>query len=227
MIRVTENLKAVRETVRNAAKVAGRAPAEVGLLAVSKRHPVAAIQQAIDAGQCDFGENYVDEGVAKIRELARKSLVWHYIGALQSNKTRAVATHFDWVHTIDRPKIAQRLNDQRPADLGPLQVCIQVNIDNEPQKAGVSPEAAHPLAEIIERLPRLQLRGLMCLPATREHETDQRVPFRELCALQTAMSANYPSMDTLSMGMSGDLSAAIAEGSTLLRVGTAIFGPRP
>ncbi|MEL6870691.1 MAG: YggS family pyridoxal phosphate-dependent enzyme [Pseudomonadota bacterium] len=226
MIRVTENLQRVRETLRNEACLANRDPDSVRLLAVSKRQPLDAILAAHEAGQRDFGENFVDEGVQKIRALTNVDICWHFIGAIQSNKTRAIASHFDWVHTVDRLKIAKRLSDQRGAAARPLQVCIQVNIDDEPQKAGVSADQISSLAAAIAELPHLQLRGLMCIPRSRRTRRDQRAPFAALHAAFTTLKTAHPELDTLSMGMSADLGAAIAEGASIVRIGTAIFGAR-
>ncbi|MEM8628364.1 MAG: YggS family pyridoxal phosphate-dependent enzyme [Pseudomonadota bacterium] len=227
MIRVTESLGQVRKTLQNEAAATGRDAAAIRLVAVSKRHPEAAIRAAWAAGQRDFGENFVDEGVAKITALGDCPSTWHYIGAMQSNKTRQIAQHFDWVHTVERAKIATRLNDQRPPERGPLEVCIQVNIDQEPQKAGITPAALHELANMVAKAPNLRLRGLMCLPRPRGPDENAREPFARLRALLETLRLDHPELDTLSMGMSGDLGAAIAEGATIVRVGTAIFGPRP
>lgn len=215
---VAERLEAVRQRIRRAAQAAGRDPAGIGLLAVSKRHSVAAIRAAQAAGQRAFGENYLQEALDKMDALAGLDCEWHFIGRLQSNKTRPVAERFDWVHTVDRAKLAQRLNDQRPADLAPLNLCIQVNIDDDPAKGGCTPGATAGLARAIRELPRLRLRGLMCIPRA---DTDPTAAFAALAALGRELG-----VDTLSMGMSGDLEAAITAGSTLVRVGTAIFGPR-
>lgn len=227
MIRVTENLPKVIDLLAKATTEAGRDPDTVKLLAVSKKQPAAAVLAAAEAGQRDFGENFVQEGLQKITDVARNDLVWHFIGHLQSNKSRAVAENFDWVHTLDRLKIARRLSHDRPADLGDLNVCLQVNIDNEPAKSGVSAEDLPELAQQIIELPRLHLRGLMCLPAVRESFAEQREPFARLRDLNESLAANGIATDTLSMGMSGDYRAAIFEGSTMLRIGTAIFGERP
>jgi pyridoxal phosphate enzyme (YggS family) len=227
VIRVTENLPKVIDLLAKATTEAGRAPDTVKLLAVSKKQPAAAVLAAAEAGQRDFGENFVQEGLQKITDVARIDLVWHFIGHLQSNKSRAVAENFDWVHTLDRLKIARRLSHDRPADLGDLNVCLQVNIDNEPAKSGVSAEELPELAQQIIELPRLRLRGLMCLPAVRESFAEQREPFARLRDLNESLAANGIATDTLSMGMSGDYRAAIFEGSTLVRIGTAIFGERP
>ncbi len=201
----------------------------MNLLAVTKTCPGVSVRAAFDAGQRDFGENYVQEALAKIAELAdlRADLRWHLIGPLQSNKAREVATHFDWVHAVDRMKLAQRLSDLRPADLPPLQVCLQVNISGEDSKSGVAPEAALALAHDVARLPRLKLRGLMAIPEAAGDLAAQRAPHRALRKLFEAMNAEGLGLDTLSIGMSADLEAAIAEGATWVRIGTAIFGSRP
>jgi pyridoxal phosphate enzyme (YggS family) len=201
----------------------------VNLLAVSKTCPGVSVRAAFDAGQRDFGENYVQEALAKIAELAdlRGDLCWHLIGPLQSNKAREVATHFDWVHSVDRMKLAQRLSDLRPPELAPLQVCLQVNISGEDSKSGVTPEAALALAHEVAGLPRLKLRGLMAIPEPAGDLAAQRAPYRALRKLLEAMNAEGLGLDTLSIGMSADLEAAIAEEATWVRVGTAIFGSRP
>ncbi len=200
----------------------------MSLLAVSKTCPAVSVREAFDAGQRDFGENYVQEALAKIAALddIRADLVWHLIGPLQSNKTREVAVKFDWVHSVDRLKLAQRLSEQRPDDLPPLQVCLQVNISGEASKSGVSPADAAALARAVAALPRLRLRGLMAIPEAAGDVESQRVPHRALHALLDALNADGLGLDTLSIGMSGDLEAAIAEGATWVRVGTAIFGAR-
>jgi PLP dependent protein len=200
----------------------------VNLLAVSKTCPGVSVRAAFDAGQRDFGENYVQEALAKIAELAdlRADLRWHLIGPLQSNKAREVAAHFDWVHAIDRMKLAQRLSDLRPDHLAPLQVCLQVNVSGEDSKSGVAPEAALALAHEVARLPRLKLRGLMAIPEPVGDLAAQRVPHRTLRKLLEAMNDEGLALDTLSIGMSADLEAAIAEGATWVRIGTAIFGSR-
>ena len=199
------------------------------LLAVSKTCPGVSVRAAHAAGQRDFGENYVQEALAKIAELAdiRTDLRWHLIGPLQSNKAREVAAHFDWVHSVDRMKLAQRLSDLRPPELPPLQVCLQVNISGEDSKSGVAPEALRALAHGVASLPRLKLRGLMAIPEPAGDLAAQREPHRALRKLLEAMNAEGLDLDTLSIGMSADLEAAIAEGATWVRVGTAIFGGRP
>jgi pyridoxal phosphate enzyme (YggS family) len=201
----------------------------VHLLAVSKTCPGVSVREAFAAGQRDFGENYVQESLAKIAELAdlRTQIRWHLIGPLQSNKAREVAANFDWVHAVDRMKLAQRLSDLRPPEMAPLQVCLQVNISGEQSKSGVAPEAALALARQVATLPRLKLRGLMAIPEPAGDLAAQREPHRALRRLLEAMNAEGLEMDTLSIGMSADLEAAIAEGATWVRIGTAIFGSRP
>jgi len=223
-----DKLAEVRRRIEAAARVAGRNPAEVRLLAVSKQQPAAAIRAAVEAGQLEFGENYLQEALPKIRELAALPILWHFIGQLQGNKTRAVAEHFAWVHTLDRERIAQRLSAQRPHHAPPLEVLVQVRLDDEPDKGGVGPEQLPQLAEIVAGLPRLRLRGLMCIPApvSDAQPEAQRIPFARLRALLAELNARGHQLDTLSMGMSGDLEAAVAEGATIVRVGTALFGPR-
>ncbi|MFK7857466.1 MAG: YggS family pyridoxal phosphate-dependent enzyme [Granulosicoccus sp.] len=204
----------------------GRKTGSVQLLAVSKRKPVSAIRSALAAGQKAFGENYVDEGVEKILEINDPSLTWHFIGAIQSRKTSLIAEHFDWAHGVDRLKVARRLSEQRPTHLPALNICLQVNLDNEPSKAGIAlPEVAE-LAAQCALLEGIRVRGLMAIPAPRELLAEQRKVLSHLrTALQT-LQANHPDIDTLSMGMSADMEAAIAEGATIVRVGTAIFGAR-
>lgn len=227
MIRVTENLRVIRDLLAKASRDAGRDDAAVKLLAVSKKQPVSAILAAAEAGQRDFGENFVQEGLEKIAAVERDDLIWHFIGHLQTNKTRAVAENFDWVHTVDRIKVAKRLSNQRPAGLGELQVCLQVNVDDETSKTGISAERVRDLAQAVAELPRLRLRGLMCLPANRTGFDNQREPFARLRQLLEQMCSDGIAVDTLSMGMTGDYRAAIHEGSTIVRIGTAIFGARP
>ena len=221
-----ERLAAVLARIEAAARRAGRDPSGVRLLAVSKQQPIEAIAAAADAGQREFGENYVREGVAKVEALRDRQLVWHFIGQLQANKTREVAEHFQWVHTLDRERVATRLDAQRPPCAGPLEVLLQVNLDAEPGKGGVEPEALPRLAGIVAGLPRLRLRGLMCIPEPAAHEAGQRRPFQQLRRLLEELNSCGHALDTLSMGMSADLEAAVAEGATIVRVGTAVFGPR-
>jgi pyridoxal phosphate enzyme (YggS family) len=226
VIGVTENLRKIRDLLHKAAVDAGRRPEDIHLLAVSKKQPFDRIIEVAAAGQMDFGENTVQEGIDKVTKLAERGLRWHFIGHLQSNKTRAVAEHFDWVHTIDKLKTARRLSEQRPDSLGDIDVCIQVNIDNEAAKAGVAGSALPDLAHEVAELPRLNLRGLMCLPAIRETFDEQRVPFAQLREHAQTLRAQGLGIDTLSMGMSNDFRAAIFEGATIVRIGTAVFGPR-
>jgi len=211
-----------------ACTAAGRDPASVRLLAVSKTFPAEAVREARSAGQIAFGENYVQEGVAKIEALSdlRAGIEWHCIGPLQSNKTRPVAAHFDWVHGIDRLKIAERLAEQRPAELPPLQVCLQVNVDAGANKSGVTPEETLALARAVAALPRLRLRGLMAIPEPAPDFEAQRALFLRAAAVFEEMRGAGLEVDTLSLGMSADLEAAIAAGSTMVRIGTAIFGGR-
>lgn len=226
---IPANIQAVQARIEQACERAGRPRGSVRLLAVSKTFAAEAVRQAWLAGQRAFGENYVQEGVEKVQQLRGAGLVgieWHCIGPLQSNKTRPVAEHFDWVHTVDRLKIAQRLSEQRPAELPPLQVCVQVNVDGGPNKSGVLPEQALELAQAVAALPRLQLRGLMCIPEPAPDFASACEVFGRARALFEALQAQGLALDTLSMGMSDDLEAAIASGSTLVRVGSAIFGAR-
>lgn len=230
MTTISANLQAVRQRIAAAAQAAGRVPEAVHLLAVSKTHDAGCVLAAAAAGQRAFGENYVQEGVDKIAALRAShpelDLEWHFIGPLQSNKSRPVAEHFAWVHSIDRLKIAERLSEQRPANLPPLQVCVQVNVSGEDSKSGCAPGAAAALCHAVAALPRLQLRGLMAIPAPAESSAAQRAPCRQLHELYQQLRADGLPLDTLSMGMSHDLEAAIAEGATLVRIGTAIFGER-
>ena len=226
---IAANLQAVLNDIAAAAQQAGRDPSAVTLLAVSKTVAPAIVRAAFQAGQAAFGENYVQEGLDKIAALAdlRDRITWHFIGPLQSNKTRPVAEHFDWVHAIDRLKIAERLSAQRPAGMAPLQVCIQVNISDEASKSGVAPAEVLPLAQAIAALPNLRLRGLMAIPAPADDPDAQRRPFAALRGLLDQLRQSGLDVDTLSMGMSADMGAAVAEGATLVRIGTAIFGARP
>ena len=226
MIGVTKNLALISDLLHKSAIEAGRDPADVRLLAVSKKHPLSKIREAAAAGQRDFGENTVQEGVEKVRALADLDLTWHFIGHLQSNKTRVVAQYFDWVHTIDKLKTARRLSEQRPDGLAPLNICLQVNVDAEEAKAGISPAGLRELALACAELPNLRLRGLMCLPAIRTGFDEQRVPFAVLRELADDLRANGIDTDTLSMGMSADYRAAVFEGATIVRIGTALFGAR-
>ena len=226
MQNMEKNLERVRARIIEAATRFKRDPDSILLLAVSKKKPASDIRQAYALGQRDFGENYLQEALDKMRELEDLDIRWHFIGAIQSNKTRPIAEAFDWAHCIDRAKIARRLSDQRPAALPPLQVCIQVNLDQEDSKAGVTLEEVPGLAAEIHRLPGIRLRGLMTIPAPRETIDAQRTAFAHLAESLQALRRQGIDCDTLSMGMTQDMEAAIAEGSTLLRIGTAIFGER-
>lgn len=223
---IAANLANVRDAIVRHAEEFGRDPAAIQLVAVSKTRPPADVAAALQQNQLDFGENYLQEAIPKIETLAGCGARWHYIGRIQTNKTRDLAAHFDWVQTVDREKVAQRLNDQRPDSLPPLNICLQVNVDSEPQKAGAKPGELMALATAITRMPRLRLRGLMAIPAEQDDFDGQRRSFAQLRELFEQLQGSGHDLDTLSMGMSGDLRAAIAEGSTLVRVGTAIFGAR-
>ena len=226
MSAIATNLQAVRKRIADAALACTRDEGTVALLAVSKTWPAACIREAALAGQRAFGENYVQEGLDKIGDLAGLGLEWHFIGPLQSNKTRSVAEHFDWVHTVDRLKVAERLAAQRPAEMAPLQVCVQVNISGEDSKSGCRPDDAAALCRAVAALPRLKLRGLMAIPAPAADAAAQRAPLRRLRELRDHIASGGLALDTLSMGMSHDLEAAVAEGATIVRIGTAIFGER-
>ena len=226
MIRVTENFRKIQDLLAKAAADAGRSADQIRLLAVSKKKPAEAVLEAYSAGQRDFGENFVQEGLDKIATVDRDDAVWHFIGHLQANKTKAVSEHFQWVHTIDRLKIARRLSAQRPHHAADLNVCIEVNIDAEDNKSGVAANEVADLALAVADLPRLKLRGLMCLPAIRDDIDEQRQPFARLTALMTGLNQSGMQMDTLSMGMTADYAAAIREGATIVRIGTALFGAR-
>tara|TARA_R110001599_G_scaffold353459_1_gene592670 strand:- start:379399 stop:380091 length:693 start_codon:yes stop_codon:yes gene_type:complete len=224
--RLSGNITKLLERVRLGAEKSQRVTGDILVLAVSKNHSCEAIQTAYECGLREFGESYLQEALAKIVELKSLPLVWHFIGPIQSNKTRAIAENFDWVHSVDREKIARRLSDHRPGNLPDLQLCLQVNISGEASKSGVSLDALPQLVRQVMVLPRLQLRGLMAIPAASNDPLEQRSAFAELRHVLEEMALIAPGMDTLSMGMSNDLEAAIAEGSTILRVGTGIFGSR-
>ncbi len=226
MTTISERMQAIRLNIDEAACRAGRQPESVHLLAVSKTHTPAMIRAAYAAGQTCFGENYVQEALDKMAELVDLPVEWHFIGPIQSNKTRPIAEHFDWVHGIDRLKVAQRLNEARPPERLPLNVCIQVNVSGEASKSGCAPEEVAALAKAAALLPRLKLRGLMAIPEPTDDVALQHQRFRMLAQLRNALNAQGLVLDTLSMGMSDDYQAAIAEGSTIVRVGTAIFGKR-
>ena len=223
---VSANLAQVRKRIELACQAVGRASDTVKLLAVSKTMPAQAVREAHAAGQLAFGENYIQEGVDKIAALADLPLEWHCIGPIQSNKTKLVAENFAWVHSIDRLKIAERLSAQRPAHLPPLQVCLQVNVDGGSNKSGVAPEELLALAQAVAKLPHLQLRGIMTIPEPAETEAEARAVHQQAKLLFDHLKTAGLTLDTLSMGMTADLEAAVAEGSTCVRVGTAIFGAR-
>ncbi|GAA5524288.1 pyridoxal phosphate homeostasis protein [Microbulbifer aestuariivivens] len=225
---ITENLNRVHERIVTSCVSCARDPGEVTLLAVSKTRPAQDLRLAFEAGQRDFGENYLQEALEKQVALADLAIIWHFIGPLQSNKTRAVAEHFHWMHSVDRLKIAQRLSAQRPRDMPPLNLCLQVNIDGEASKSGVAPHEAGALAEAVAQLPNLRLRGLMAIPAPRQTAEERQQPFLALASLLAQLRERLPDqpLDTLSMGMSGDMEAAIPCGATVVRIGTDIFGRR-
>lgn len=227
---ISENLQVVQHRIATSAQAAGRDPSSIALLAVSKTFDAQAVLTAAQAGQRAFGENYVQEAIDKIsvtRELNPDlQLEWHFIGPIQSNKTRQIAEHFDWVHSVDRLKIAQRLSEQRPADMAPLQICLQVNVSGEATKSGLEPDVLLELARVVNTLPNIRLRGLMAIPEPTEDVEQQRAAFAKLRLMQNDLQAVGIQTDTLSMGMSADMDAAIAEGATIVRIGTAIFGGR-
>ena len=215
-----------RTRIASAASKCGRSAADIGLVAISKTQPAQAIRTLAEAGQREFGENYLQEALPKLAELKNLDLVWHFTGQLQSNKTRNVAEHFAWVHTLDRDRIAVRLNDQRPHYAPPLQVCIQIRLEDEPGKGGIPPSEALDLARQILELPRLKLRGLMCIPPPADTFDEQKSWFDKLAECKRRLGQEGIELDTLSMGMTHDLEAAIAAGATKVRVGTAVFGER-
>ena len=223
---ITQQLHSVQDRIHQACVAAGRTDGQVQLLAVSKTKPLSMVLEAYQLGQRHFGENYLQDALEKIEANPHDDIVWHFIGAIQSNKTKTIAENFAWVHTLERPKIAQRLNDQRPAHLPPLKVCIQVNISNEVAKSGVSLAELPALAATIAALPNLQLVGLMCIPAANQPEHIQVQAFRSMVSARDQLREQYPQLTELSMGMSGDLDLAIANGTTIVRIGTDIFGAR-
>ncbi|WP_085697851.1 YggS family pyridoxal phosphate-dependent enzyme [Pseudomonas sp. B26(2017)] len=223
MSTIADNILQVSSRIKAAVKAAGRDENSVRLLAVSKTKPAQALREAYAAGLRDFGENYLQEALGKQLELADLPLIWHFIGPIQSNKTRSIAEHFAWVHSVDRLKIAQRLSEQRPADLPPLNICIQVNVSGEASKSGCTPQDLPALAQAISTLPHLKLRGLMAIPEPTEDRAEQDAAFAAVQKLQAGL--DLP-LDTLSMGMSHDLESAIAQGATWVRIGTALFGAR-
>jgi pyridoxal phosphate enzyme (YggS family) len=228
MDRLPEKLASVRSRIEAAARQAGRSPDEITLIGVSKRQSADAIRALHQAGQAAFGENYLQEALDKQSALGELATQWHFIGPIQSNKTRPIAEHFHWVHSVDRLKIAQRLSEQRPADWPPLNICLQVNVDAESSKSGVSPDDVEELATQVARLPRLALRGLMAIPAPREDYEAQLATFNRVRTIfeRLKLRPGLQPLDTLSMGMSGDLEAAIAAGATMVRIGTDLFGAR-
>jgi pyridoxal phosphate enzyme (YggS family) len=230
MSTISAKLHQVEATIAQAAQAAGRPQGSVRLLAVSKTFPAAAVLEAMAAGQRAFGENYLQEALDKIEAVAQAApgtpVEWHFIGPIQSNKTRPIASHFAWVHTVDRLKVAQRLSEQRPPELGPLNICLQVNISGEESKSGIAEAELPGLAREVAKLPNLRLRGLMAIPEPEGDPARQRAPFARLRALAGQLRAEGIDVDTLSMGMSGDLEAAVAEGATIVRIGSAIFGAR-
>jgi pyridoxal phosphate enzyme (YggS family) len=223
---IADNIAKVAARVRTSAHKCDRHSAEIMLLAVSKTRPAQAIRAAFDAGLSNIGENYLQEALDKQAELADLDICWHFIGPIQSNKTRSIAENFDWVHSIDRLKIARRLSEQRPPHLPPLNICLQVNISDEASKSGVSLEQLPELANATAQLERVNLRGLMTIPRASKDVAVQRDSFARLRGALQQLSGRYPNLDTLSMGMSADMEAAISEGATMVRVGTDIFGPR-
>jgi pyridoxal phosphate enzyme (YggS family) len=230
MSSISDNLQAVHERIATAARAVSRRPQDIVLLAVSKTFGADAVLEAAQAGQREFGENYLQEALDKmdaVRELRPDlALAWHFIGPIQSNKTRPIAERFDWAHSVEREKIAQRLSDQRPDHLPPLNICLQINISGEASKSGARPEDVAELAQAIATMPRLKLRGLMAIPEPEPDLERQRVPLRRLRQLYDQLNEQGLALDTLSMGMSSDLDAAVAEGATIVRIGTAIFGQR-
>ena len=226
MTSIAHNLQTVRQKLSHAAEKSQRNPSDIILLAVSKTQPAQAIEEAYSQGQRHFGENYLQESLEKITQLSGLDIVWHFIGPLQSNKTRPIAENFSWVHSVDRLKIAQRLSAQRSKDSAPLNICIQVNISDESNKSGCSIQELPSLAAQISALPNIALRGLMAIPHATDDLEAQSQAFKEMKILLNALQSDHPEMDTLSMGMSGDMDTAIAQGSTIVRIGTAIFGQR-
>ena len=224
---IEQRLQHVRQRLADSAHSCRRNPQEIRLLAVSKTRPIEDIYQAIAAGQRDFGENYLQDAIPKIKALGQENLHWHFIGPVQSNKTRDIAHYFDWVHSLDRIKIAKRLNEQRKTATHPLNICLQVNIDGQSTKAGFTAEELPTAADLVTSLPNLRLRGLMCIPTPSTDLLQQRAAFAALRRLLVQLQRQHPQLDTLSMGMSADMESAIREGATIVRIGTDIFGPRP
>ena len=225
---VTDNIHTAQEQIGELEQQSGRPRGSVTLLAVSKRQSVAKIREAAAAGVRDFGENYLQEAIEKQRQLEDlPKLIWHFIGPIQSNKTRGISENFDWVHSVDRSKIARRLSEQRPPHLKPLSICIQINLSEEDTKSGTTTTQAADLCALTDSLENIRLRGLMAIPAPSENADEQRKNFMALSRLFNTLKSKHPSMDTLSMGMSNDYGPAILQGSTMIRLGTALFGPRP
>ncbi len=223
---IAYNLDKVFQRIERSSQLNKSIEHPVTLLAVSKTHKINKIQEAYDAGQKDFGENYLQEAVDKINTLSKLDIHWHYIGPIQSNKTAKIAQYFDWVHSVDRLKIAKRISSQRPENLSPINMCLQVNISNEENKSGVSPDELNELMVQVQSLDNIRLRGLMCIPAKTDDVDEQRSAFKKMYDLFQQQKTQFPDIDTLSMGMSADLEAAIMEGSTMVRIGTDIFGAR-
>jgi len=226
MKNIAENLKSVKQRINAAEQKYGRKLGSVKLLAVSKTHPISPIRQALVSGQTDFGENYLQEAIDKINALKQEKITWHFIGSIQSNKTKILAEYFDWIQSLDREKVARRINEARSPELPPINVCIQVNISDEKTKSGISPFEIKNFSDYLLQLPGLRLRGLMIIPAIHSGFKEQRRSFRKANDLFQQLVLGGLDLDTLSMGMTDDLEAAIAEGSTMIRIGTAIFGPR-
>lgn len=224
---IAENITAIQADIARCEILYSRPTASVDLLAVSKRHSIDSIRLAATAGLCDFGENYLQEALDKIEQLKDLRLTWHFIGPVQSNKTKKIAENFSWVHSVDREKIALRLSEHSALRASPLNICIQINLSAEASKSGITLDTAHSLCARVDGLPHLSLRGLMAIPAATDSIDQQREMFKHLHDKFSALQDEFPSMDTLSMGMSNDFEAAIAEGSTMIRIGTALFGARP
>lgn len=226
MTNITENIAVVIEQIQRFERLYARKADSVGLLAVSKQQDASRIRAAYQAGLKNFGENYLQEAEAKMQLLQDLDICWHFIGPIQSNKTRGIASHFQWVHSIDRDKTARRLNEQRPPELDPLNVCVQINVSAESSKSGVTLQECRQLCELVSTLPNLRLRGLMAIPSPAADFDSQRANFRQMATEFHLLASEFPAMDTLSMGMSNDFEAAIAEGSTMVRIGSALFGAR-
>ena len=226
MTSIAENIAVVLEQIQRFEQHYQRPAGSVSLLAVSKQQNAACVRSAHEAGLKNFGENYLQEAENKIAALADLDICWHFIGPIQTNKTRGIAAHFDWVHSVDREKVARRLNEQRSADLAPINICVQVNLSQEVTKSGVDLSQCHQLCALVNTLPNLRLRGIMAIPAPSTDSAEQRANFRSLATQYQALAQQFPTIDTLSMGMSRDFEAAIAEGSTMVRIGSALFGAR-